>query len=74
MQVGRYWVITSGGSTGDGPWHVGYPSPRPDNSWYIVNEQTEEARKIGPVTMSGHNYFDEAVNEARRLNGRRNKN
>lgn len=36
--------------------------------WIIVNEKTLRSKKIGPVTGRGINYFDRAMDEAKRRN------
>jgi hypothetical protein len=64
MQVGPFWLITT--STINGPWHVGSKSTA--LKWYIVNKDTGKSKYIGPVTGHGHNYFDEARDEAKRRN------
>jgi hypothetical protein len=56
------------GEGGDGPWRVvlwGAPTP---NHWYIYNTETGQFRKVGPVRMSGTNYYDRAHALADRLN------
>jgi hypothetical protein len=65
MQVGLFWVITEL----EGPWQVGERTgPTSDNFWYIVNKDTGESKKIGPVRLRGTNYFDRAEAEAVRRN------
>lgn len=62
--VGDFHLITKG--TIIGAWHVG---TRHDGSgWYIVNKDTGKSKYIGPVTGKGTNYFDRAVDEAKRRN------
>ena len=40
-----------------GPCRVGHI----DGVWYVFNDKTRTARKIGPSRMSGTNYYDKAV-------------
>ena len=39
-----------------------------DNHWIIVNEKTLRTKKIGPFKIRGINYFDRAMEEAKRRN------
>lgn len=64
MRVGRFWLVTI--DTINGPWHVG--SKDNELKWYIVNRETGHSEYIGRVTGHGHNYFDEARDEAKRRN------
>ncbi len=36
--------------------------------WVIVNEETRRSKKIGKVSGRGINYFDRAMEEAKRRN------
>lgn len=81
MQVGPFWLITT--ETIKGPWHVsslndgrgalmpsfyaGGPRPRA-GSWYVVNKDTGQSKRIGPVKSRGKNWCDEARAEAKRRN------
>lgn len=64
MQIGSWWAITAGALTG--PWHV--ISTSKSRVWYIVNMLTLTTKKIGKVRMRGTNYFDRAVETARKRN------
>jgi hypothetical protein len=81
MQVGRFWLITTG--TINGPWHVSslddglgqlmpasttFGKKHRAGSWYIVNKDTGDSRRIGPVKSRGKNWCDEARAEARHRN------
>ena len=74
MQVGPFWCITVG--TLIGPWHVSslMPALTPGGkkhragSWYIVNKDTGDSRRVGPVKARGKNWHDAAITEAKRRN------
>ena len=36
--------------------------------WYVVNNDTLVAKRIGPARLSGRNYWDEAMAEAQKRN------
>ena len=57
------------GTSEDGPYGVGST----DRSWYVVNKHTGEAKRIGPIQLTGVNYFDKAMEEADRRNKMRIK-
>lgn len=68
MQVGPFWCITTG--TLIGPWHVASLNDGGGRagSWYIVNVDTKQSKRIGPVRMKGKNWHDEAMDVARERN------
>jgi len=48
-----------------GPWKV----EQRGVSWYVVHPSRKKApKRIGPVRMTGKNYYDIAVREAERRN------
>ena len=64
----KHWYITDY----EGPWQV-CSSPRcttryPHGYWYLVNTKTDDARIIGPVSLKGKNWHDEACLKAEELN------
>ncbi len=67
MRVGRFETITDG--TLGGPWHVAEKvEPMLDANWYIVNVDTGKSKKIGRAKKNGTNFYDKAIEEAKRRN------
>jgi hypothetical protein len=65
MRIGSWWAITAGTQTG--PWHV----TSKGKAWYIVNMLTLTTKKIGgPSIGRGLNYFDRAIEIARKRNAK----
>lgn len=64
--TGRTWIEVGT----PGPWAV--DNTLRSNSWGIINTETGETKRIGPVHRAGSrsrvNYFDRASEEANRRN------
>jgi hypothetical protein len=59
------WDVVEYGTDG-GPWYAAsLPLGR---HWYVLNIETGANKRIGPVRLSGTNYFDRAQEIARRRN------
>lgn len=58
----KWWLLTGGHGTG--PWF----KANKDNNWYIVNVETGQSKKVGPVRRKGTNYSDKASEMAQQRN------
>lgn len=58
----KWWLLTGG--YGTGPWF----KANKGNDWYIVNVETGQHKKVGPVRGRGTNYSDKASQLAQRRN------
>lgn len=66
----KHWYITSYG----GPWQVcssSRPTAQyPRGFWYVLNTKTDATHVVGPVSLKGKNWYDEARLKAEELNAK----